>query len=656
MDARNEVASVTGQHGREITVRGIVLGAVITVAFMAANIYMGLKTGMTFSSSIPAALLSMGALRLAGGGILENNIVQTQASAAGTLCNVILVLPGLVLIGTWQGFPFWETSLVCLVGGWLGVAFSIPLRRALVSGSALPYPEGVAAAEVLRAGHTAEGRGGLATLFAAAAGSGVVAFLTGGVRILADGVLAAFAVGGAAFSVGSGFSLALVGVGYLVGIGACLALLTGVVIAWGVLVPLLTAATPTGLPPGEAALAVWAEQVRLVGAGIIAVGGFWTVAVLVRPIAGSIAAAAAAARRPTRDLPRQERDLPIRWVGLGALGLAVPLAALFLSFSLSAGLSMPAALGVTAAGTLFCFVFGAAMAAVCGYLAGLLGSSTSPISGIGILAAMVGALAVPAVLGVSADPELQRFGMAAVLLAASVVVTTSSIANDNLQDLKTGQLVDATPWRQQVVLLLGVAVGSVVIVPLISLLYNAYGFVGALPRPGMDPREALAVPQASLVTQIAQGIVHGTLPWPMLLLGCAIGLGAVGLEVVLKRRGLSFPALTVGIGMYLPLSVEVTIGIGGVLGFLCERALRRREPGAIEPSRRRGVLIASGLLVGESFVGVGLAAVDAASGRTGTLSLTVPAGAAAWLGLAVFAVGLGLFASALLRHRPQESP
>lgn len=654
MDARNEVVAAADRRGREITARGLVLGAAITVVFMAANIYMGLKTGMTFSSSIPAALLSMGALRLASGGILENNIVQTQASAAGTLCNVILVLPGLVLIGYWHGFPFWETSLVCLVGGWLGVAFSIPLRRALVTGSALPYPEGVAAAEVLRAGHTEEGRGGLATLLAAAAGSGLVAFLTNGLRLLADGVLTAFAVGGAAFSLGSGFSLALVGVGYLVGLGACLALLTGVVIAWGILVPLITALGPqAGVGPGEAAQAVWAGQVRLVGAGIIAVGGFWTIAALVRPILASIVAAAAAARRPSRELPRQERDLPIVWVGIGALALVVPLAALFQSFALSAGLAGPEAAGVTAACVLFCLVFGAAMAAVCGYLAGLLGSSTSPISGIGILAAMVGALAVSLVIGTTAPAELQNFAMAAVLLAASVVVTASSIANDNLQDLKTGQLVDATPWRQQAVLLLGVAVGSVVIVPLLSLLYGAYGFVGALPRPGMDPREALAVPQAALVTQITQGIVHATLPWPMLLLGALLGLVAVGLEVVLKRRGLSFPALTVGIGMYLPLSVEVTIGLGGLLGFACERVLLRRDPGSLAPSRRRGVLIASGLLVGESFVGVGLAAVDATTGRTGSLSLMGVSGStgAVWLGLFVFGLGLCAFAAALPRPR-----
>ena len=657
MDARNTLAPAAS-HGAEITARGLVLGALITVVFMAANVYMGLKTGMTFSSSIPAALISMGALRLVGGaGILENNIVQTQASAAGTLCNVILVLPGLVLIGHWHGFPFWETSLVCLIGGWLGVAFSIPLRRALVSDGDLPYPEGVAAAEVLRAGHAENGERGLATLLAAAAGSGVIAFATGGLRLLAEGVLTAFSLGGAVFSVGSGFSLALVGVGYLVGIGACLALLTGVAIAWGVMVPVLTALAPqAGVPPGEAAQAVWAGQVRLVGAGIIAVGGFWTVAALIRPIAASVRAALASARRPAEDLPRQERDLPMPWVGMAALALTVPLAALFATFAAGSGSSAGPLVALVAACVMFCMVFGAAMAAACGYLAGLLGSSSSPISGIGILTAMVGALLLPLLLGAAAGAEAQRFTVAVVLLAGSVIVTAASIANDNLQDLKTGQIVDATPWRQQAVLIVGVAVGAVVIVPLLSLLYNAYGFVGAMPRPGMDASTALAVPQASLVTQIAQGIVGGTLPWGMMLIGVGLGTVMVGLEIAFKRRGFSFPALTVGIGMYLPLSVEITIGVGGVLGFLCARALRRRDPdpGTLEASRRRGVLIASGLLVGESFVGVGLAAVDAASGGSSTLAVVGPdfAVPATWLGLGVFALSLALFARFL---RPTAS-
>jgi len=250
---------------------------------------------------------------------------------------------------------------------------------------------------------------------------------------------------------------------------------------------------------------------------------------------------------------------------------------------------------------------------------------------------------LPLLLGPADNPEARHVTVALVLLAGSVIITACSIANDNLQDLKTGQIVDATPWRQQLVLIVGVAVGSLVIVPLLSLLYGAYGFVGSLPRPGMDPALALTVPQASLVTQIADGIVARTLPWPMLLIGCGLGAVMVGLEVALKRRAFSFPALTVGIGMYLPLSVEMTIGLGGLLGFLCTCALRRRgaDPETLEASRRRGVLIASGFLVGESFVGIGLTAVDAASGRSSTLSLVGPnfADAATYLGAAVFACG-----------------
>ena len=646
----------------EITARGLALGAAITVVFMAANVYMGLKTGMTFSSSIPAAMISMGCLRLLGGaGILENNIVQTQASAAGTLCNVILVLPGLVLIGHWHGFPFWETAGITLIGGLLGVAFSIPLRRALVMGQGLPYPEGVAAAEVLRTGqeHGPEGeaRGGrnargLATLLTAAAVAGLVGFATNGLKVLAEGVRGALVAGGAVFGLGTGFSLALVGVGYLVGIGACLAVLTGVVIAWGIAVPVLTALGEHAGTPAEAAQTVWADQVRLIGAGIIAVGGLWTVGSLAGPILGSVRSALASARaagaeHAMRRLPRQERDLPLPWIAGGALLLSLPLAGLVWSFAAGAGLGgmLPVLVGVL---TLFVLVFGFLMAAACGYLAGLLGSSSSPISGIGILTTMAAALLLPLLLGRAAGPEGERFVVAAALLVAAVIVTTASIANDNLQDLKTGQLVDATPWRQQTVLIVGVVVGAAVIAPLMALLYEAYGFVGALPREGMNPDAAMAVPQASLVTQIATGIVGGSLPWTMVLIGLGLGAVLVVVEARLRRRGLTFPALTVGIGMYLPLSVEMTIALGGVLGFLAERALRRRTPeaergGAVEAARRRGVLLASGFLVGESCVGVLLAGADWLSGRSGVLALGLEGPAATWLGLAVFLAGLGAF-------------
>ncbi|WP_455959221.1 OPT family oligopeptide transporter [Methylorubrum aminovorans] len=657
MDARSDERSLHpgetvrdgSRHMAEITLRGLLLGAVITVVFMTANLYMGLKTGVTFSTSIPAAMLSMGLLRLFGGsGILENNIVQTQGSAAGTLCNVILVLPGLVLIGHWHGFPFWQTTAVCLVGGLIGLVYSIPLRRALVMGAGLPYPEGTAAAEVLHAGEAGD-RGGLRILLGAAGAGGLIGLATTGFRLLADGLHTTLAAGPALFRFATGFSPALVGVGYLVGLGACLALLAGVALAWGLAVPLLTAfGDGTGTAGAEkAARAVWSEKVRLIGAGIIAVGAIWTVASLGRSILGSIRSALRAARgggHALRQLPRQERDLPITWVAGTALLLALPLAWLFFHFSVGAELgSMRFAL--IAFATLFTVGFGFLMAAACGYLAGLLGSSSSPISGIGILTTLLAALLLPLLLGRAAGPEGERFVVAAVLLLSAIVVTTASIANDNLQDLKTGQLVDATPWRQQVALAAGVGVGSLVIAPLLDLLYNAYGFVGALPREGMDEASALPAPQAALMTQIAGGIVRSELPWSMVATGAGLGALLVALETYLRRGGRSFPALTVGIGMYLPLEVVVTIAFGGLVGWLAERRLRKAGEAERAGGRRRGVLLASGFLVGESVVGVLLAAADTLSGRSASLAFAADAlgGAGLWLGLAVFLLVLAAF-------------
>ncbi|MCJ2048251.1 OPT family oligopeptide transporter [Methylobacterium sp. J-070] len=656
MDARSPTTKPQAQGNQaELTLRGVALGAGITVIFMAANLYMGLKTGMTFSSSIPAAMISMGAFRLMGGaGILENNIVQTQASAAGTLCNVILALPGLVLIGHWHGFPFWQTTAVCLLGGLLGVAFSIPLRRALVSGSDLPYPEGVAAAEVLRTGQQDAGGQGLRDLLGAAAAAGTIGLATTGLRILGDGLNGAIGLGGAVFRIGTGFSLALVGVGYLVGIGACLALLTGVLIAWGIAVPVLTALSPDpGQSAADAAEAIWSGQVRLIGAGIIAVGGLWTVASLARPILGSIRAALSGSGGLGKDHPREERDLPITWVAGATLALCVPLAILFGSYAGAADLG-GLTIGLAVGATLFAVLFGFLMAAACGYLAGLLGSSSSPISGIGILTTMVTALLLPLILGGTAGPEGDRFVTGMALLLTAVIITTSSIANDNLQDLKTGQVLGATPWHQQVALIIGVGVGAVVIAPLLSLLYEAYGFIGAPARAGQDAASAMPAPQAALMTQIANGITHGVLPWRMVLIGAGLGVVLVAAEAWLKRRNLTFPALTVGIGMYLPLSVEMTIAIGGVLGWAAERRLRARLRGAradpavdraVSAARRRGVLLASGFLVGESCVGVLLAGTDFLAGHSGVIAVAGPdfAPYATGLGLAVFLAGLAVY-------------
>ncbi len=563
----------------------MIIGAAITVVFMAANVYLGLRTGMTFSSSIPAAVISMSALRALGqAGILENNIVQTQASAAGTLCNVILVLPGLLLIGFWHDFPLWQTMAVCLLGGILGVAYSVPLRRVMVVGSALPFPEGVAAAEVLRAGHKegdderdGGGEGGLKELGLSAAAAAILNLLTNGFKLLPDKLAGSIAYGGAVFQMGGSLSLALIGVGYLVRIGACLALFLGLFIAWGVAVPVLMTMEPSPSHDlAAAADAIWSEKVRLIGAGIIASGGLWTVVTLIKPLIDSIGLALKASQKPDgANTPREENDIPIIWIGGAIAVLCILTVGLFAWFAFGAPLDA-SLIWVAPAVALLTVFLGLLMASACGYMAALLGSSCSPISGIGILSTIL----IAAGFGFAfpmGNGEESRAVVALTLFIASIVVTVSSIANDNLQDLKTGNMVGATPWRQQAALAIGVIAGAITIAPVLQLLYSNYGFVGSLPRAGMQPENAMPAPQAALMTQIANGIIHRELPWNMVGIGAVLGVALVAVESWLRRRrGFSLPALTVGIGIYLPYEVSLTIALGGGIGWFAERAVAKR--------------------------------------------------------------------------------
>ena len=622
-------------NAAELTVRGVFIGAAITVVFMAANVYLGLKTGMTFSSSIPAAIISMSILRAMGsGGILENNIVQTQASAAGTLCNVILVLPGLLLIGFWRDFPLWQTMAVCFVGGILGVLYSVPLRRVMVVGSNLPFPEGVAAAEVLRAGHRDEatagesgGEAGLRELGLGAAAAAALGLLTNGLKLLPDKLSGSLSYGPAVFQMGGSLSLALIGAGYLVRIGVGLALILGLFIAWGVAVPILMTIGPR--PSGglvAAADAIWSEKVRLIGAGIMAIGGLWTVITLVKPMLDSVRLAWKASRKRHSDLPRHEQDFPIAWVG-GAIALFTVLTAALFAWFVSGAHVGPSLFWLLPIITVLTVLLGLLMASACGYMAALLGSSCSPISGIGILSTILIAAGFGFAFPMGSGED-GRFAVALTLFIASIVVTVSSIANDNLQDLKTGSMVGAAPWRQQAALAIGVVAGAITIAPVLQLLYSNYGFVGLLPHAGMQPQNAMPAPQATLITQIANGIIHHELPWSMVYIGAALGAVLVILETAANRRGYSFPALTVGIGIYLPYEVSLTIALGAMISWFSEKAVAKRIAGfdasakadVAAKARRRGVLIASGFLVGESVTGVMLAASDAVGGQGGLLA------------------------------------
>jgi putative OPT family oligopeptide transporter len=668
----------------ELTFRGVLLGALITVIFTASNVFLGLKVGLTFSSAIPAAVISMSVLRLfKDANILENNMVQTQASAAGTLSSIIFILPALVMMGHWQGFPFWQTLGICAAGGMLGVMFTIPLRHVMVVQSDLPYPEGVAAAEILRVGSAeraqdaADESSGKSDAKPAATGMGdivtggvvaaVVSFAASGLRVLGDGVSGWFALGGAVFRLPMGFSLALLGAGYLIGIVAGLAMLTGLIISWGIAVPVLTSMgdMPAGQTLAQYATGLWSSQVRFIGAGVIGVGAIWTLATLFMPMARGVKASfsaltkAGAAR--AGQAPRTERDLSAGWISVVTLVLVAILVITFQVFLSGAPLSAGAIWKLVAYAVLFAFVFGFLVAAACGYMAGLVGSSTSPISGVGIVAIVLVSLLMLALggelLGVQNGVQM---AIALSIFSTSAVVAVASISNDNLQDLKTGWLVGATPWRQQVALLIGCVVGAAVISPVLELLYNAYGFADAMPRDGMDPAQALSAPQATLMLAIARGIFTHQLNWTMILIGMAVGVGLIVVDEILKRtcRVARIPVLAVGIGIYLPPTVAAPIVAGAVLAWLLERALRRRAAAAGKPyeqfadaPNRRGVLIASGLIVGESLVGVLMAAVIGASGSDAPLALTGPGFAeiASYLGLAAFVLVAVLFWRRVMR-------
>ncbi|GAA4480868.1 OPT family oligopeptide transporter [Gluconacetobacter asukensis] len=607
---------------REMTLRGFILGALITIVFTASNIYLGLKIGLTVASSIPAAVISMSVLRAMGGStILENNMVQTQASAAGTLSCVFVSLPCMIMIGYWQHFPYLETTLITLAGGMTGVLFTVPLRRAMVTNSDLPYPEGVAAAEILKAGSESGSPESLRALLTGGILSALVTFATGGLRLLADGAALTATWGGAIFRASTGFSLALLGAGYLVGIAGGLAMLIGTLIAWDVAVPILSVRLPNPghLAAGDFATQLWTHKVRFLGAGTIAISAIWTLALLARPVAAGIRDMMHA--HGSDDEDGRMRDLtPRTLLLLTGLCLAI-LFVLFVAFQYPfahGGAIVTAALAAVA----FCALFGFLVAAACGYMAGIVGSSSSPLSGIAIIAIVLVAsfmlvLEPLGVLPTEMSANSRHLAVAFALYILSAIVASSAISNDNLQDLKTGQLVGASPWRQQVALLVGCVSGAIVIPPVLELLYQAYGFVGAMPHAGMNPDHALPAPQPALLTTIAIGIFQHQLDWTMILIGIALGVVLIVTDLGLRRIGGALPPLAVGIGLYLPPAVSVTLAIGAIIGWACSRGARQAEGGI-------ATMLASGFIVGESLTGVLLAGVAGATGRDDTLAILSP--------------------------------
>ncbi len=627
----------------ELTLRGIIIGGLITLIFTAANVYLGLKVGLTFATSIPAAVISMAVLRrFKGHNIKENNIVQTIASAAGTLSAIIFVLPGLVMVGYWQGFGFVQTAGVCIIGGVLGVMYSIPLRRALVTGSDLPYPEGVAAAEVLKVGDEnasgtsqEENAKGLRVIVAGGITSAVMALLTA-MKAAASEVTAYFKLGAGATTLGTSLSTALIGVGHLVGLPVGIAMLVGVVISYFILLPIFT----TGDITGTTALAdvvdtTFSDDIRFIGVGTMAIAAIWTLLKIAAPIAVGIrqSLASSRARKSGSAVDVTERDIPFPYVATTIVAFMVPIALLLWDFVRGTDIHDHMAVLITVS-VLFTLLVGLIIASVCGYMAGLIGASNSPISSIGIIAVLAASLLIAAVTrGTTADPLSL---VAYTLFTAAIVFGIATISNDNLQDLKTGQLVGATPWKQQVALIIGVVFGSLVIPPILQVMLNGFGFQG-MEGAGED---ALAAPQAALMSSVASGIFDSSLDWNLIFIGMAIGAVLIIIDELLRKftDKYSLSPLAAGMGMYLPAALTIVIPIGAILGTFYDKwAAKQSHP---EFAKRMGTLLATGLIVGESLFGVVNAGIIAAAGGDSPLEIFEGGASATVVGVILFIIAL----------------
>ncbi|KJD24532.1 oligopeptide transporter, OPT family [Campylobacter sp. BCW_6878] len=612
------------QNLPELTLRGLILGSILTIIFTASNVYLGLKVGLTFSSSIPAVVISMAVLSLfKTSNILENNMVQTQASAAGTLSSVIFVIPGLFMCGYWSEFPLWQTFMICLCGGGLGVLFTIPLRRAMVVESKLAYPEGRAAAEILKVANkdqsNKKGKQGIKEIALGSFIAAIFSLLSNGFKLTASESNFAFIWNKMAFGFSMGYSLALLGAGYLVGLAGAIALFVGMFLAWGIFTPYLSNFEfDSAKNAVDLASSVWSSKVRLIGTGAIAIAALWTLIELLKPVIEGIKEIVKNVKITNQEKnERTNIDLSLKSIFILFVLMVVGLFITFYSFVEDANLSIYYQMLFSFVGTLVSVLIGFFVAAACGYMAGLVGSSSSPISGIGLIGVIISSI-VFLVLGVELfqDPMLSKFAVALAIFTTSVILATAAISNDNLQDLKTGHLVGATPWKQQVALLVGCVFGALAIVPVLNLLYQAYGFVGAMPREGMDASSALAAPQANLMSTIAQGIFHHNIEWGYMAFGVFVGILMIIIDKILRRtQKMSLPPLAVGIGIYLPPAVNIPLVIGGILKYIVMQYLTKKyaknshKEEKLASCEQRGTLFASGLIVGESIFGVIIAGI-----------------------------------------------
>lgn len=605
----------------ELTFRVIILAIILTVLLAMSNAYLALKLGILTSASIPAAIISMGILRFfKNSTVLENNAVQTAASAGEAVAGgIVYTIPALIIIGYWNHFDYLTNFFIAVSGGVLGVLFSIPLRRLLVNDRNLKFPEGRAIAEVLK---SSVEKAGISDILMGGAIGGLIELLQTGFKLIANSWGYWFVVKRSLFGLGAGFSATMIGAGYLVGHDMAISIFLGAVISWLVALPIVSRVYPeflTHYNPEQAASFLWNSEMRYLGIGAMLFAGMWTFLKLVKPLSKSIQTSFntfVAKSRMDSQVPRTDKDIPLPYL---LMGIGVMASILFLFFQLvlplaQVGLDNDYSPTLVFLAVLYVLFIGFIFSVITAYFSGMVGVTASPgssvvISGM-LFAAWLLLVAIDHFLPLPLSPQQIQAAEAITIMIGSVVTGIAAIANDNTQDLKVGQLVGATPWKQQLMLLLGVVVSSLVIPPVMQLLFNVYGIAGVMPHPGMDVSQSLPAPTAALMAAITEAVFQNSLPWNMMFVGSCIILVIIFLNHIFKiRRYLNLSILGVAIGMYLPLSSSFPLFIGGMIALFVQRHLRRLQKNKEEQVTRKqkGTLIACGLVAGSAIIDVLLA-------------------------------------------------
>lgn len=614
----------------EITIKVIITSAILAILLAASNAYLALKVGTTVAASIPAAIISMGVFRFfRKTNILENNLVQTAASAGEALAGAAsFILPALVILDYWKGFNFWETTILLLFGGLLGVFFSVPLRRALLNLKDLSFPEGTAIGNVLRA--RASGAANLKMLIQGGLAGAAVALCQTGFQFVSDHWPLWFKEKNTLFGISLGFDPVLLGAGYIIGINAGLTMFLGTFFAWILGVPILSHiyGIPQGSSTEDMVMSLWSNHIRYMGVGCMLIGGVWTVITLFKPMILGLQKSFIAMRKMKsgKSFIRTEKDIPLNIVLYAILFLSLfGLVILYhyihrTHLQMSVGLT----LAVTVLDLLYILIMGFISSLVCGYLVGLIGSTNTPISGILIINIIVFALLLLPILSFQinfADVLQQKAAIAVIIFTAAVVGFAAIITNENIQDLKAGRMVGATPWKQQLMMMFGVVVSATAIAPILDFLYRAYGMGGAFPHPGMDASQMLPAPQAGLMAALAQGVVMHNLPWDMLMPGAIIGVICVFIDEALKNKDLRLPVLAVGLGIYLPPEIITITFVGGLIHYFANRAREKRQRKTKQLPDQSAILLACGLVAGSSIMGVILAIPFVLKGNANVLKI-----------------------------------